>query len=310
MSAWHYGGQALLEGVMIRGRQAMALAVRAPSGEIVMHEERVSLPGGIWRWPFLRGLSSLWETLKLGMRALNFSANVALSEPHPPPSPATPAPPSPLPVGEETGAGGKGEVGAGTMIVVVVLALLFGVGLFFVVPLLLSRLAQAVWAQALLESIIRLVIVLLYFVLIAQLPDLKRVFAYHGAEHKAVNALESGANLDVEGVRPFSTAHTRCGTAFLLLVVVLSIPLLVPFNGLPFGWRLASRILLVPVIAAVAYELMRLGAEHFDRPVVRALLSPALLLQRLTTRPPDDGMLEVAIAALRRALELDAGPLA
>lgn len=280
---------------MIRGRQGMAIAVRAPAGEIVMHEERVALPGGAWRWPFLRGLSSLWETLKLGVRALNFSANVALQEPAA----------SSAPAGEEKGADKPAQVGTGTMVVVVVLALALGIGLFFVVPLLLSRMAQEVWVQALLESVIRLVLVLLYFVLIAQLPDLKRVFAYHGAEHKAVNALEAGAALDVEGVRPFGTAHTRCGTAFLLLVVVLSIPLLVPFNGLPFGWRLASRILLVPVIAAVAYELMRLGAAHFERPVVRALLAPALLLQRLTTRPPDDGMLEVAIAALKRARELD-----
>jgi len=286
VSDFHYGGQALLEGVMIRGRQAMSVAVRAPSGEIVLHEERLPQSGRRWtRWPFLRGLHSLWETLKLGMRALTFSANVAAGE-------------------------SEMELGTGGMIGVVVFALLFGVGLFFVVPLLLARLTEQVitapWQRTLVEGLIRLGIVLLYFILVGQLRDLRRVFAYHGAEHKAVNALESGAPLEVEQVRAFPTAHTRCGTAFLLLVVVLCVLVFAPFGALPFGWRIVSRVLLVPVVAALSYELMRLGANHAGRPWVRALLSPALFLQRLTTRPPDDAMLEVALAALRRALEMDA----
>ena len=287
MSKFHYGGQALLEGVMIRGQGAMAIAVRAPSGEIVLHDEPLKPAGRLWgRWPFFRGLHSLWDTLNLGMRALNYSANVALGE-------------------------GEYKVGAGQMAGVVLGALALGVGLFFVVPLLLTRLVeQAIptpWVQVLVEGLIRLGIVLLYFVVIAQMRDIKRVFAYHGAEHKVVNALEAGAPLDVDGVRPFSTAHTRCGTAFLLLLIVLSIPLFAPLGGLPFLWRLLSRVLLVPVLAGVSYEVMRLGAEHFERPLVRALLAPALLLQRISTQPPDDSMLEVAIAALKRALELDAG---
>jgi uncharacterized protein YqhQ len=285
VSKHHYGGQAVMEGVMIRGRQSMAVAVRAPSGEIVMQEERLESSGKPWtRWPFLRGLYSLWDTLKLGMRALNFSINVSL---------------------EEEGI----EMGTGGMAGGVALGLVLGIGLFFVLPLLLSRLVegavQTIWVRTLIEGCIRLGIVLLYFVLVGFLPELRRVFAYHGAEHKAVNAYEAGVPLDVEHVRAYSTAHARCGTAFLLLVVVVSVVVFAPFGVLPFGWRLLTRVLLVPVVTALGYELMRLGATHADRPVVRALLSPALFLQRLTTRPPDDEMLEVAITALQKALVLD-----
>jgi uncharacterized protein YqhQ len=271
---------------MIRGQRAMAVAVRDPSGEIVLHEEELPRAGRRWtRWPFLRGLYSLWETLNLGMRALTYSANVALGE-------------------------AEAQLGTGSMVGMVVVALLFAIGLFFVLPLLLSRLTEGAittpWVRTLIESLFRLAILLLYLVLVGRLPDLRRVFAYHGAEHKAVNAHEAGIALEVEQVRPFATAHTRCGTAFLLLVVLICIIVFAPFGALPFGWRLLSRILLIPVVASLAYEIMRLAANHAENPVVRALLSPALLLQRLSTRSPDDDMLEVAIVALRRTLELDA----
>ena len=288
MSRWHYGGQALLEGVMIRGRQVMAIAVRNPQGEIVLHDERLPDPGRSWKtWPFLRGIFGLWDTLNLGMRALNYSANVALGE-------------------------SEYKVGPAQMAGVVAMSLVFAVALFFVTPLLLVQLIRqnvsASWLQVLLEGLVRLGIVLAYFVAISQMRDIKRVFAYHGAEHKVVNALEAGADLEVDSVRPFSTAHTRCGTAFLLLVVVLSIPLFAPFGGLPLAWRLLSRVLLVPVLAGISYEVMRLGAASFDRPWVRVLMAPALLLQRISAREPDDGMVEVAVAALKRAVELDANP--
>ncbi|MGB9723614.1 MAG: DUF1385 domain-containing protein [Chloroflexia bacterium] len=282
----HYGGQAVLEGVMIRGRRGMAVAVRAPSGEIVLHEERFSRPARRWtRWPFLRGLDILWDTLHLGLRALSFSANVALGE-------------------------SEYQVGPKQMAGVVALALGLAVGLFFLLPMLLMRLIAGLlptgWLQALVEGFIRLGVVLGYLLAIAQMRDVKRLFAYHGAEHKVVNALEAGAPLHVEGVRPFSTAHTRCGTAFLLLVVVLAIPLFAPLGDLGLGWGILARLALIPVLAGVSYEAMRLGAEYAHRPAVRALLAPALLLQRLSTRAPDDGMLEVALAALLRAREIDA----
>lgn len=284
MSEYHYGGQAVLEGVMIRGRRAMAVAVRAPSGQIVLHEEVLPPSGRRWtRWPFVRGIHSLWDTLKLGVRAINFSANVSL--------------------GEEM------EIGTGGMIATAALGIAMAVGLFFVLPLLLTRLVEgaitAPWVRTVLEGSIRLAIVLLYFVLIGLLPDLRRLFAYHGAEHMAVNAYEAGAELKVGEIQVYETAHTRCGTAFLLLVVVISIAVFAPFGALPFGWRLLSRVVLVPLVAALGYELMRLGAEHADRRWVRLLLAPALLLQRLTTRPPDEGMIEVAVTALQRAVELD-----
>jgi len=285
VSEWHYGGQALLEGVMIRGRTAMAIAVRNPEGEIVLHDEQLPDAGKSWKtWPFFRGIFGLWDTLNLGMRALNYSANVALGE-------------------------SEYQVGPAQMAGVVAVSLVFAVALFFVTPLLLVQLIRqnvaVPWVQVVLEGLIRIGILLLYFVAVSQMRDIQRVFAYHGAEHKAVNALEGGAELDVASVRPFPTAHTRCGTAFLLLVVALSIPLFVPFGGLPFIWRLLSRIALVPVLASISYEIMRLGANHFERPAVRLLLAPALLLQRLSTRQPDDDMIEVAIAALKRAVELD-----
>ncbi len=314
MSSYHYGGQALLEGVMIRGQKAMAIAVRTHSGEIVLHEEQLPVPAKSWRrWPFFRGVWGLWDTLNLGVRAIIFSGNVALGEEEKAPEAAAasgaltaevevvPAPPQ-----EEKK---YDKLGAGETAGVVTFSLVVAVGLFFLLPRLLIRVVEravtAGWLQVLLEGVIRLGIVLGYLAAVSLLPDLKRVFAYHGAEHKAVNALEAGAPLDVEGVRPFSTAHTRCGTAFLLLVVVLAVPIFAPLSGLPLGWQLLSRVILVPLVAAVAYEVMRLGAEHADNPVVRALLVPALLLQRLTTRQPDDQMIEVAIAALKKAMEVD-----
>jgi len=284
-SSYHYGGQAVLEGVMIRGRRGMAVAVRAPSGEIVLHAERFSRPARRWtRWPFLRGLYTLWDTLHWGLRALNFSANVALGE-------------------------SEYTVGPKQMAGVVAVALALAVGLFFLLPMFLMRLLAGLlptpWLQALVEGCIRLGVVLGYLLAISQMGDVKRLFAYHGAEHKVVNALEAGAPLDVEGVRPFPTAHTRCGTAFLLLVVVLAVPLFAPLGGLGLGWGLLARLALIPLLAGLSYEVMRLGAEYAHRPAVRALLAPALLLQRLSTRLPDDGMLEVALAALARAREVD-----
>ncbi len=313
MSNYHYGGQALLEGVMIRGQKAMAIAVRAPSGEIVLREEQLPQPSHSWkRWPFFRGVFGLWDTLNLGVRAIIFSGNVALGESEKAPeapgvlTAEAEVDPAPPPSKDK-----YNKLGAGETAGVVAFSLIVAVGLFFLLPRLLIRLIERAvtvgWLQVLLEGAVRLGIVLGYLAAVSLLPDLKRVFAYHGAEHKTVNALEAGAPLDVEGVRPFSTAHTRCGTAFLLLVVVLAVPIFAPLSGLPLVWQLLSRIVLVPVVAAVAYEVMRLGAEHADKPVVRALLAPALLLQRLTTRQPDDRMLEVAIAALKKAMEIDQG---
>ncbi|HWQ14076.1 MAG TPA: DUF1385 domain-containing protein [Roseiflexaceae bacterium] len=285
-----YGGQAVLEGVMMRGLRQATVAVRSPSGAIVYRHERLDYERRA-RWenmPFLRGVLMLWDALSLGVRSLNFSASVATGEEGPPPSRAA-------------------------LTVTLMISLAFAFGLFFALPLLLASLLTALGASTLVrdaaEGLIQLGIFVGYLVLIGRVPDIQRVFGYHGAEHKAINAYEAGAPLTVESVRGFTLIHPRCGTSFLLVVVVLSIPIFALFGGLPLWARLASRIVLVPLIAAVAYELLRLSAANYHRRWVRALVGPSLALQRLTTREPDDGMVAVAIAALLPVLASDGIPL-
>lgn len=281
---FNYGGQAILEGVMMRGSRKMCLAVRNPKGEIITHCEDLNphiYGGAVARIPFLRGLVMLWDALGLGMRALMFSADVALGE-------------------EEVKF--SGPVAWGTLAI----SLTAAVAIFFVGPLLLIGLLEH-WITSdvlsnLVEGVVRLGFFLLYVWGVGFVPDIRRVFAYHGAEHKTINAYEAGEALTVEAVARRSTAHTRCGTAFLLQVVVISILLFTLLGRPPMLWRIASRILLVPVIAGVAYELLRFTAAHRDHPLVRAISAPGLWLQGLTTRQPDEGMLEVAITALRKLL--------
>ena len=273
---------------MMRGRKAMAVAVRHPSGEIVVNAEPLTAgiyTGLVRKLPFLRGAILLWDALVLGMRALMYSANVALAEQ---------------------------EVEFGTPVIwgTMILSLAMGVGLFFILPLLLVGIADryitSSLASNIAEGLIRLGLLIVYIVLIGLLPDIRRVFAYHGAEHKAVNAYEDGAPLEPRAVRAYSTAHARCGTGFLLVVAVLAIFIFALLGRPPLVWRILSRILLIPLIAGLAYELIRLGAAYRHNPLVRAVLAPSLALQGLTTREPDDSMLEVAIAALERVLEEDA----
>lgn len=287
--SFYYGGQAVLEGVMIRGRRLVAVAVRRPRGDIAL---RVETLGGVYsarlrRIPFLRGIVVLWETLALGTRALIFSSNVALEE-------------------EE------GEVSGPMLWVTVGVALAFVIALIFVGPVLVTGLLEDAIDNerlaALVEGVIRLAVLLGYLGLIGLLPDIRRVFAYHGAEHKAINALEHGAPLEVAAVQPFSTAHPRCGTSFLLVVVVISVVLFVLVGTPPLWQRLLSRVGLVPVIAALSYELIRLGGTFQGNRVVRVIFAPNLWLQRLTTREPDDSQVEVALHALREVLAGDAAP--
>jgi uncharacterized protein YqhQ len=280
---FNYGGQAVIEGVMMRGSRTMAIALRYPEGHIVVETEALNealYSGPISRIPFLRGLVMLWDALGLGMKALMMSADVA--------------------AGEEVSF--SGPVSWGTSL----LGIGLGVGLFMVLPSFLVGLfatcIPSEWLSSLLEGIVRLLLIVGYIWAVGHLPDIQRVFAYHGAEHKTVNAYESGAELTVDGVRPFSTAHVRCGTAFLLTLVVLTTLIFAPFGQPSLTWRVLSRIVLLPVITGVAYEILRLTARLADRPWMRALISPNLALQRLTTREPDDGMLEVAIAALKSVL--------
>jgi len=282
-----YGGQAVIEGVMMRGRRQYAIAVRLPgTGEIRVDRGALTAPiytSRFWKLPFLRGLALLAEQLHLGTRSLSWSAQVS--------------------AGAEDIRIGKREVAVSLAI-----ALVGSVLLFFGLPLLGASLtvhrSGSFWFVPV-EGVIRVALVLVYLSLIALIPDVRRVFQYHGAEHKTINAYEAGSPLDVAGVRPASVLHPRCGTGFLLVVLVVSVlvfSLVAVFNPNWF-WLVASRLLGIPVIAGLGYECIRFMARHRDNPVVRAALQPVLLTQRFTTREPDDGMLEVAITALNAARE-------
>jgi uncharacterized protein YqhQ len=268
----------------MRGSRTMAVAVRHPDGHVVVKTEPLNeklYTGPISRIPFLRGLIMLWDALGLGVKALNMSADVA--------------------VGEEASL--SGPVAWGTMVV----GLGMGVALFMVLPSFLAGLIApylpSEWLISLIEGIVRLAIITGYIALISLLPDIRRVFAYHGAEHKTIHAYEAGVKLTVENVRAFTTAHTRCGTSFLVTTVILTFLLFAPFGQLPLHWRITSRIILLPVIAGIAYEFIRFTARFADRPWMRVLTTLNLALQRLSTREPDDGMLEVATMALQAVLK-------
>jgi uncharacterized protein YqhQ len=289
MPDFFYGGQALIEGVMMRGRTTVAMSVRPPSGEIRTYSEALPAAlarGRLARVPFVRGVLVLYEALVIGTRMLMRSASIAAE-------------------GEDV------QVGRGTLAITMVVSIGLAVGLFFVLPLFLSTFAQRATESDLLanlaEGALRLAIFIGYIALIGRTTEIRRVFAYHGAEHKAISAYEARRPLTPDEVDRFSTAHTRCGTTFLLIVVVISILFfgLIPRSGVAFPLLFLSRIVLIPVIAGVAYELVRFGASHYGNRLVRALYAPGLWLQALTTRPPDHGMLEVSIASLESCLAAD-----
>jgi len=277
-----------MEGVMMRGTKALAVAVRLPDGSITTHMEPLDpkiYASRLAKIPFLRAITSLWDTLVIGIRTLMWSAETAL--------------------GPEEEVQFKGPVAWGT----VALSFILGIGLFFVVPLLLARLIDryipSPFLSNLLEGAIRLVIFVLYLWAIGRMAEIRRVFAYHGAEHKTINAYESGAELTPAEVARFSTAHFRCGTAFLLSVLVISILVFSLLGRPPLAWAILSRVLLIPVVAGIAYEYIKFTNRHRDNALVRAMAAPNLALQRLTTREPEPAMLEVSITALRHVLEAE-----
>jgi uncharacterized protein YqhQ len=293
-----YGGQAVLEGVMMRGRAFMAVAVRAPDKRIVITSERLPrhLYGGvIQKIPLVRGITMLWDALGLGMKALMFSADIQMQgEESDPAKDAKPSEPASLskPLAWTT----------------VALALVFGIGIFFVTPLAVVGVAEqflgahTIWSN-LAEGVIRLALLVGYVALIGLMPDVRRVYAYHGAEHMTIHAWEHNDPLDPEHVAKYPPAHPRCGTAFLLEVVAISV-VLFALLGTPDLWlRIVSRVLLIPVIAGIAYELLRLGGKHPNSPLLRLVVAPGLLLQALTTRYPDTSQMEVAIASMNELLK-------
>jgi len=273
-----YGGQAVIEGVMMRGSKVVAIAMRAPNREIIIHTESL---GGIYKSrltkvPFLRGLVVLWDALGLGMRALTLSANVQTEE--------------------DTRLEGP------ALYLTLGISLLFGIALFFLLPATAGQLIERTlglnaWWGNLAEGVMRLLLLILYIWAVGNIPDIRRVYAYHGAEHKTINAFEAGAELNAESVARYSLEHPRCGTAFLLTLVLLSVLVFSLLGPMPMFWRLASRVLLLPVLAGLAYEYIRWTANHLESPLVRWMIRPNLALQRLTTREPSPDMLEVSIAA-------------
>ncbi len=286
------GGQAVIEGVMMRSPNSMAIAVRKPSGEIVVKREGLNFfseKSFLGKFPLLRGVLTLISALVLGMRALNYSANAALSEEEKPTT-------------------------SWTMGFTFVVALSFGVFLFFLVPLFLTKwLRFAIPAVSesglmfnLVDGVIRLLIFLAYLWGISFLKDIQRIFQYHGAEHKSIFAFEAGEELVVDRVKAFGFLHPRCGTSFLLIVMVVSIFIfgLLPHH-LAFGYKVASRVVFIPLIAGLSYEIIRFADQKRSNRGVQVLIRPGLWLQRLTAREPSEDQIEVALRALQEVLELE-----
>jgi uncharacterized protein YqhQ len=291
-SAAPIGGQAVLEGVMMRGPSAWSVAVRKPDGmiaEVNRPIEPFSLRHRWARIPVVRGVVALGESLAIGFRALAISANNAAQE-----------------EGDD-GEDVQTELTRGQLLFAFGIAIGFALLLFKVSPALITNwlpIDGTTWF-VIVEGLVRVGIFIAYLLLISLLPDLKRVFQYHAAEHKAINALEANAELTPERVNRFSLLHVRCGTAFLLYVMVIAIFVFAFFGRPSWYWLIATRILLLPVIAGLAYEVIRFAGKHPDHPVLRTILAPGLWLQRLTTREPTLDQVEVSIRALREVLRLE-----
>lgn len=291
-----YGGQAVMEGVMMRGKEHVAMAVRAPDGQILTYQEALP-PLYRSKWmsvPFLRGVLGLWDSMNLGMRFLTKSSNMVN--------------------GEDEQIEGK------ELVLTVLLSLVLGIGLFFLLPALVSGWLDGplglgglgrtgAWLSNLLEGLIRLAILVVYLVVVGRMPEIRRVFSYHGAEHKTINAFEGGAELTPENVSKYTLVHPRCGTSFILTLVLISVLFFSLLGPLPLLWRLLTRLLLLPVVSGLAYEYIRFAARHMDDSAfIRALIKPNLALQKLTTREPSEDMLEVAIKAFTLMYEAEQKP--
>jgi len=281
---FYYGGQAIIEGVMIRGQKTLVNAIRRSDGGLTIDTQSLATiyTGWMRQTPFIRGVIILIEAMVLGIKSLLYSAKVTLEE-----------------EGE--------ELSGGLAWIMVAVSLVFAVALFFLVPLFITRLFdfESSLLFNLVDGLIRVVIFLTYLKLMTLLPDIKRVFAYHGAEHKTINAYEAGVPLEVEAIKQYSTAHVRCGTSFLFAVLIIAI-IVFALIGRPAVWLMVlSRLILIPVIAALGYEVTYFGGKHTKNGLVRAILAPGLWLQTMTTREPDDSQLEVALSALSRVVEAD-----
>lgn len=287
------GGQAVIEGVMMRAPSKFVIAVRKPDGIIAVKRDNIKLDTNkILKKPILRGLIGLYDALILGIKALNFSAEKAMPDEF-----------------EKNGKSSKMET-----VLSMALGLLLGLGLFLYLPLQLTELCkrfmpiieQSFLVFNLVDGVLRIIFFVIYLIIISQLKDIKRVFSYHGAEHKSIFAYEKGLDLTVENARKMSRFHPRCGTSFLLIVLIVSIFIfsLIPKDA-HFLIKLSSRIVFLPLIAGISYEILKLSGKYADNIIVKILIAPGLWLQRITTREPDDSMLEVAIVSIKEALRAD-----
>jgi uncharacterized protein YqhQ len=281
---FYYGGQAIIEGVMMRGQDTVVTAIRRPGGGLSIEPQKLSqlYTGRMRKAPFLRGIIVLIESMVLGVKALLHSADVSLEE--------------------------EGEEISGWLLWLIIAgSLVFAVALFFLAPLFLTKLFNfnSTLIFNLVDGAIRVIIIVAYLWLMGLMPDIKRVFAFHGAEHKVVNAYENGVLLEVDAVKRYSTAHARCGTGFIFIVLIISI-IVFAITGLHSVWLMVlSRIILIPVIASLSYEVIYFSSRHINNGLVRVLISPGLWLQSLTTREPDDSQIEVALAAMKKVVEIE-----
>ena len=281
-----YGGQAVIEGIMIRGQNNVAIAVRAPSGNIVTRVKKINtlFTGKLRSIPIIRGVIALAETLSLGMEALNYSSQVANDEEDTPP----------------------GKFSSAIMILI---SLSIAIGLFFILPLVVSKPFEGLLGSDVVsnvaEGIIRLAVFLIYVTVISLLRDIRRVYMYDGAEHMAVHAQEKGDPLTIQEIRKYPTAHPRCGTAFLLTIMVIAIIVFTLIPREPLWLVVGSRIVLIPLIASLSYEFIRFNSKYETNKFVSKMSVPSLLLQSLTTKIPDDDQIEVAINAMESAIDAD-----
>jgi len=288
------GGQAVIEGVMMKSPKGWTVAVRDMKGNIHVKREGLSEFPKALKVPMVRGVAALFHALFLGVKAIEFSASKAYDE-------------------DESASGGP--MNPFILSLTIGCAFIIGIALFVLFPLYATKLIGVVIASVsensfffnLVDGIIRVLIFLIYVVAIGLWKEMGRIFEYHGAEHKTIHAYEAGEELNVENVRPFSPLHPRCGTSFLLIVMLISIFV---FSFIPQSWffvyKFLSRLILIPLVAGLSYELLKLSARMKDNPIVHLMIMPGLLLQRLTTRDPDDRQIEVAITALKEVLKLEA----
>jgi len=281
-----YGGQALIEGVLMRGKSNLAVAMRAPDNKVVIQVEKLEgiYKNNIFRLPFIRGLIVLWDNLAIGMKYLTISANLQSKE-------------------EE-------KIEGSSLYVTVIFSLLLAIGVFFLIPMLIANFLSELIiissiAVNIIEGLIRLLFMILYLWAVSSIKDINRIFSYHGAEHKTINAYEDNAELEVNSVMKYPVEHPRCGTSFLLTLIVMSIVFFALLGDIPIVYKLLSRILMIPILAMLSYELIHWMGNHLDHPLIRFLSKPNLLLQKLTTREPTIDMVEVAILAFKSLQKLE-----